>query len=348
MSEYGHFSEDGREYIITRPDTPRPWINYLSNEKFCALCSQTGGGYSFYETSGYNRITKEYPPMVLFQDRPGRFIYVRDADTGEYWGLTWQPVRKDYTNWETRQGMGYTSICSTHNEIEGSVTYFVPRRDDAEVWMVRIKNTGNRSRKLSTFSYVEWCLANYAFNLTEASFAQLFNEVTYENNTIFVTTRFWNVAPGGGANPNLRWDKYAFFTSNVAPVAYDSLTEEFIGMYRSWENPIAVERGYCSNSIGDGRDIIGAMQHDFELPPGEEATFLILMGVAYRKEDANRLKQRYSNWQEGEHSLREMGAYWNDYLSRTTCCTPDRNFDISFNTWNKYQAWITSRWSRMD
>ena len=348
MSQYGHFSEDGREYIITRPDTPRPWVNYLSNEKFCAICSHTGGGYSFYETSGYNRITKEYPPSILFTDRPGRFIYLHDSETGDYWNVNWQPVSKQGMRWESRHGMGYTKVSSAYSDIEGRITYFVPRKDDAEIWMVQIKNVGDRPRKITSFSYIEWSLANYAFNLTEAAFAQLFNEVLFEDNIILVTTRFWNVAPAGGGNPNLRWDKYAFFTSNLPVDAYDCLGEHFIGPYRSWHNPLAVERGHCSNSIGDGHDIVGALQHNLDLAPGEEKRFIVLMGIAHRKEDSHRVRERYDTWEEAEHALREIRQYWDDYLSRATCETPDRNFSLSFNIWNKYQAWVTSRWTRMD
>lgn len=348
MSQFGHFSEDGSEYVITRPDTPRPWINYLSNEKFCALCSHTGGGYSFYETSGYNRITREHPSLVVFEDRPGRFVYLRDAETGDYWNINWQPVAKTGMTWESRHGMGYTRIASTYNEIEGRITYFVPRKDDAEVWMVQVKNTGNRPRKLTSFSYVEWSLANYMFNLTESAFAQLFNEVIYEDNILLVTTRLWNVASAGGGNPNLRWDKYAFFTSSLPLDGYDALEEEFIGLYRSCQNPLAVERGYCSNKTGDGRNIVAALQHNMELAPGEEKRFIILLGIAYRREDAHRLRERYDHWEEAESALREVHQYWDGFLSRTTCDTPDRNFCISFNFWNKYQTWITSRWTRMD
>ena len=348
MSEYGHFSEDGREYIITRPDTPRPWINYLSNEKFCSLCSQTGGGYSFYETSGYNRITKEHPSCIVLEDRPGRFVYLRDAETGDYWNINWQPVTKPDTDWESRHGTGYTYVYSKYKDIEGRIAYFVPRRDDMEVWMVQVKNTGGRPRKITSFSFVEWSLANYAFNLTEAAFAQLFNEAAYENGILFVTTRFWNVSPAGGGNSNLRWDKQAFFTSNLPSAGYDALQEEFIGRYRSWRNPVAVERGRCSNSIDNGCNMVGVLQHDLELAPGEEKRFIILLGIVFRKEDASMLRERYDQWEEAERALHEVKRYWDDYLSRTTCDAPDPNFCLSFNIWNKYQAWVTSRWSRMD
>ncbi|MGB9588770.1 MAG: glycosyl transferase family 36, partial [Armatimonadota bacterium] len=160
--------------------------------------------------------------------------------------------------------------------MEGRITYLVPRRDNLEIWMVEVQNIGAKPRKLSAFSFVEWSLGNYAFNLIEAAFAQLFNEVSYEDNVLFATMRFWNVLPSGAENPNLAWGKYAFLTSNIDPDAFDTIEEEFIGLYRGWHNPLAVERGRCSNSIGDGRDIVGVLQHDFELAPGEEKRFLIL------------------------------------------------------------------------
>lgn len=348
MSEYGHFSEDGREYIVTRPDTPRPWVNYLSNEKYCSICSQTGGGYAFFETSGYNRITKEYPPIVLFRDRPGRFVYLRDRESGDYWNVNWQPVAKPDTEWESRHGIGYTTLKSTYDGIQGDIRYFVPRKEDLEIWMITLKNVGDRPRKLSSFCYVEWSLGNYAFNLTESSFSKLFNEISYEDHVIFATTRFWNVLPMGGGNPNLRWDKYAFMTSNIPPAKFDCLEEEFMGMYRSWQNPLAVERGECSNSLGNGKEIVGALQHEIDLAPGEEWQLIVLLGVVYSKDDAHRLRARYDEWQEAEHSLRDVNQYWSAYLSRTTCDTPDKDFCVSFNIWNKYQSWITSRWSRMD
>ena len=345
---YGHFSEDGREYIITRPDTPRPWINYLSNDRYCALCSQTGGGYSFFETAGYNRITKEYPPLVVTTDRPGRYVYLRDQETGEFWGATWQPVCKEPTHWESRHGMGYTIVDSGYSQIDAHITYFVPPRDNLEVWMVKLKNTGPKPRKLQAFVYVKWDLGNYAYNLAEASFSNLFHESSVEDGIMFASTRFWNITSGSAGNPNARWDKYAFLTASFKPDGFDCFDDAFIGPYRSWSNPMAVERGSCSGTVGDGQDIAGVFQHDFELRPGEETEFIVLLGVVYHKEDARSIARRYDSWGEAERALNEVKMYWNNYLSRTTCKTPDPDFDLQVNVWNKYQAWVTSRWARMD
>ncbi len=347
--KYGHFSEDGREYIITRPDTPRPWINYLSNEKFCALCSQTGGGHSFYQSSGYDRITIEYPALIVLKDRPGRYVYLRDAETGNYWSPGWQPVRKDLDSFECRHGMGYTTIKSAYQGIETEITYYVPRRDDLELWMVKIKNAGDKPRKLQAFPYAKWSLANYAYNMVENSFANLFNESAVEDDIIFVSTRFWNVTQGGGGgNPNARWDKWAFFTASFKPDGFDCFDEEFVGMYRGWGDPIAVVEGKCRNSCGGGKDICGALQYDFTIEPGQEEKFVVLLGVVSKWEDAKILKSRYDTWEEAAHGLQENRSYWENYISRTMCETSDKDFDLAINYWNKYQAWVTSRWSRMD
>lgn len=345
---YGHFSEDGKEYIITRPDTPRPWANYLTNGRFCSICSQTGGGHSFFETSGYNRVTCEYPQTAVLQDRPGRYVYLRDKDSGEYWSANWQPMCGDTDGFEARHGIGYTSVKYSLHGISSHITYYVPPRDDVEVWMVRLKNDSDKVRNIQAFPFVKWDLANYAFNAVENQFSVLFNEATVEDDIIFATTRFWNFTQMGGGNPNARWDKWAFMTSNAPVQAFDCFYEEFLGMYRDFYNPRAIEQGQLTNSLDHGRDIIGCVQHEFEMQPDEEVQFIVLVGIAYRKEDASSFRERYNTWEEAERGLVEVSRYWDSYLSRTNAETPSEEFNISFNVWNKYQCWITSRWSRMD
>ena len=345
---YGHFSEDEKEYIITRPDTPRPWANYLTNGRYCAICSQTGGGHSFFETSGYNRVTREYPQIVVTQDRPGRYIYLRDSDTGEFWSANWQPICGDTSNFEARHGLGYTKIRYESHGIESNLTYYVPPRDDVEVWMISMKNTSSNRRNIQVFPYVKWDLANYAYNAMEANFSQLFNEAVVEDGIIFVTSRFWNITSGGIGNPNAKWDKWAFMASSAEISGFDSIDEEFMGMYRSLADPIAIERGKLSNSQGMGRDIMAAFEHNFTIEPGDDIKFIVLVGIAYKKDDARSLKNRYDTWDEAERGLDEVHNYWNGYIDRNICDTPSREFNLTFNVWDKYQAWITSRWSRMD
>ncbi len=345
---YGHFSDDALEYVITRPDTPTPWVNYLTNGRYCAICSQTGGGHSFFETSGYNRITLEIPHIALLRDRPGRYVYLRDAETGRYWSANWQPVCEPYDRFEARHGIGYTSVSSSSGGIAGHITYYVPHRDDIEVWMVRLVNESDRPRTIQAFPFCKWDLANYSFNAVESNFAKLFNEVNVEQGIIFATTRFWNVTSATTGNPNTKWDKWAFMYSSAPSVAYECFEEEFTGPYRDYRNPLAMERGYLTNSKGGGRAIMGAFQHEFVIQPGEEQRFVVIVGIAYDKQSATFLTDRYNEWEEAERGLAEVRRYWEHYLSRTIAETPSKEFDLTFNVWNKYQAWVTSRWSRMD
>jgi len=254
----------------------------------------------------------------------------------------------DKEGFEARHGIGYTKVSYSSHGIDSSIVYYVPPRDDVEVWMVSLKNTSDSKRKIQAFPYVKWDLANYVFNATEANFSILFNESSMVEDILYFSSRFWNITAGGVGNPNARWDKWAFMTSSAPIEAFDCLDEEFLGMYRSFRNPVAIEEGALHNSQGQGREIMASLQHSFELEPGDEARFVVLVGIVYRQEDAFPLKRRYETWEEAQRGLSEVNSYWDHYLSRTTVETPDRDFDLTINIWNKYQAWVTSRWSRMD
>lgn len=350
-TRYGYFTEDGREYITTAYETPRPWINYLSNERYCALCSNTGGGYAFFESSGFDRITGEVPPITVYNDRPGRYVYLRDQDSGEYWAANWQPVRKPPDRWLSRHGQGYTSFESAYNGIGAHVTYFVPLEDNLELWLISLKNESDRPRRLSMFCFVEWVLGNYAFQLIESSFARLFQQVQMEqpSQIIFATSRYWNVAGGAAtSNPNLAWDKVAFMAGDYQVHGYDCSGEAFIGPFRLWHCPIAVEEGRCRNTDSHGRSSVGVLQHNLELAPGEERTFTTMIGIAYDRREVLPLVRKYRHGRVAQAELKRVRQYWDDYLARVAVATPDPDFDLSHNIWNKYQTWVTSHWSRMD
>jgi len=346
---YGHFSDDGREFIVTAHSPPRPWINYLSNEHYCALCSHTGGGYSFFESAGYDRVLGEYPSLVVLRDRPGRYIYVRDADNpARCWGLTWQPTMLEPERWESGHGQGYTWARSLYFDLEGEVTYFVPRQDNVELWLVKVRNAGGQPRHFNLFFYADWALGNYAQHLTEHAFAELFTVTWFDDGIIHATSRYWEKPTLDGSPPNEAWDKIAFFAGDFRVDGFDSSEENFIGMYRSWHCPIAVERGSCSNTAANGRAAAAALQHNLSLAPGEEQQLTAILGVAYDEEGVRRLVRKYRAAGQAQAALGQVKAYWDSYLSRVQVKTPDPRFDLSVNIWNKYQAWVTARWSRMD
>lgn len=353
---YGRFSDDGREYIIERIDIPRAWINYLSNEKYCAMLSHTGGGYSFYESSGYDRIIREYAGETLYLDKPGRTMFVRDRDSGNYWSLNGHPNNEKPDSWCCRHGLGYSIIESEMQGLKSSITYFVPVDDPCEVWLVRLENTGTAPRALSVFPMVEWCLGNYAFDMMERAFANLFNENSYEDNVIYATKRFWNLPVArrragdrmSSSNTNLAWDKWAYMASSFEPSGFDVLKENFYGQYRGWTNPVAIERGSCTSQLADGREAVGVLQGDFDLEPGEAVEFTISIGVAYDKKESKVIIEKYRSLSRAKAEHERLKGSWDKYLKHVNVETPDNSFDLSVNIWNKYQAWVIARWSRMD
>ncbi|MFA6423393.1 MAG: glycosyl hydrolase family 65 protein [Patescibacteria group bacterium] len=358
MNKYGHFSKSGDEFIITRPDTPKPWINYLTNGKYCALISQTGGGYAFIGDSGYNRILSSSPDDMIITDRPGRYIFIRDDETGEYWSLGWQPVRKKMDFFETRHGQGYTKITSELKEIRGESTFFVPLEDTLEIWMCKIKNMSNKRRRISIVVYVEWSLANHGANIAETNFNNLFNDVEFEDNTIFATKNRWERPDF----ENVPWDKYAFLTMDRRVDGYEMDKEEFLGMYNHLSEPAKLKQFTWKNkpkSHDDGKPSIGALYKQFILQPNVEVKFNVLLGTAlkskqeikyglYGTENVKKLVKKYINPSTVKEEFEKLNEYWKNYNSHVEVETPDENFNISVNYWNRYQAWITSRWSLMN
>ncbi len=356
MAKYGSFSQLGDEYIISRPDTPKPWINYLTNGNYCSLVSQTGGGYSFVGDAGLNRILREIPGDTTITDRPGRYIYIRDNDTGEFWGANWQPVRKKMDSFESRHGMGYTKISASRNGIYTTTNFFVPRGDDLEIWQIDLKNKSEKDRNLSIFIYVEWSLAQNQANLTEASFNGLFEDVYFRKNAIFATKRRW----GRQDRPGDPWDKYAYLTINKKVDYHDCIKEGFIGMYGSTGNPKVLNEGNCNNTEGEGHQSVGVLQKNIKLKAGTVYDFDVLVGVAERDVSverygdaygiahALRIINKYTTREKTDKAFLELNKWWENYLSQLTVKTPNHDFNISVNYWNKYQSWMTAQWSLMD
>lgn len=355
---YGYFSEDGREFIITRPDTPRPWTNCLTNGTYCSVISQTGGGYSFIGGPGFDRITRADPDMGTF-DRPGRYIYIRDNVSGEYFNIGWQPVKKTPEWFECRHSPGVTTIASSNNGIEGKITYFVPLDDNIEIWKVCIKNNRKEQADLSIFTYVEWVLGNFSDDLQERQLSNLFNEAHFHDNYIVGTKRAWRkpdsasmtireTKPAGGARfipesmgSNQSWGKFAFIALSVPVHGFDCDREAFIGKYGDISKPQAVERGECSNSEAYGRDAVGVLQTRTVIQPGQEISFEVLLGIALHEADPSGIFERYADPGFVDEKLDAVKSYWERHLSITTVTTPDAELNRSLNIWDKYQSWVS-------
>ncbi|MEN6520611.1 MAG: hypothetical protein ABFD46_05605 [Armatimonadota bacterium] len=354
--EYGHYSEDGREFIITRPDTPKPWVNCLTNGSYCALVSQTGGGYSFIGGPGYDRITRAGPDIIA-SDRPGRYVFVRDNSTGEFFSIGWQPVMREPDKFECHHTQGVTTIASSYLGIAGQMVIFVPMDDNMEVWRVTLENERDDPADLSIFTYVEWVLGNYSDDLAQRQSSVRFNQVTFEDNCILATKRMWrrpqsvssavvDVRRGSRRHSpevisaNQSWGKYAFIAATVPVDGFDCDREAFVGRYGELSCPRAVKEGKCSNSDSNGRDSVGVIETRFIIPAREKVNFGVLVGIALHAADPSGVVARYSEPGEVESKLDEVKNYWDDYLARLIVSTPDPHFNRSVNIWDKLQSWV--------
>lgn len=345
LDTYGHFSQDGREFIITRPDTPAPWVNYISNGRYTGLVSNTGGGFSYWMDPRDSRITR-FRYNSLPWDRPGRYVYLRDEED-EYWSLSWQPTAHRPDQYRCRVGIGYQVIEMLHRGIRSEITYFVPREDDLEIWLVSLTNEGFEPRRLQVCSYVELCLGHALVDLINQPNDQHFNIARFnrEDGAIHATKNYWVTHKKVSVEqPNKGWDRYVFFTTDLPVESWDCLKDAFIGKWRSEQNPVGVENGVLGNTDITAGDACAALQSEVLLEPKQEVRFVVLMGCVpaedYRAESA-RLMRRYRSPSAAETALGEVKSYWDRYLSSVTVETPDPELDLMVNVWGKRQSWVT-------
>lgn len=339
---YGNFSADGREYIITNPATPRPWVNYLTNDEYCAVISSTGGGYSFYKDSRTERLTWFLGPN-LHKDKPGKYVFIHDHDAHEAWSASWAPIRKKYDSYVCHVGLGYQTIKQVRAGIESEVTHFVPREEPCEVWLVKIRNASNVTRHLSIFGYLEWWLGstdyinfyNIAILWNRAYFNQELNAILAHKTAFYVE---FNIQE----NPYL-----AFFSSSEPPSGWDCRKAVFLGTCNTEENPLGAINGVCQNSDCDGEEAVGALQHKMTLKPGEEKIIVFVLGQTVGETEAGKIIKKYKDTSVAEKELEEVKKLWRSRIDNNLKVeTPDPDFNTIINIWVKYQLYICNLWSR--
>jgi cellobiose phosphorylase len=317
--------------------------------------SQTGGGYSFIGGPGYDRITRAGPDIAA-ADHPGRYVFVRDNASGEYFNIGWQPVKHPPDWFECRHAPGITTIASTNLGITGRITFFVPLNDNLEIWRVSIENTRKEPADLSVFTYVEWVLGNFKDDIERRQQANIFNHVAFHDNYIIATKRLWRrpdsasivlreTRPAGGVkalseilSSNQSWGKWAFIALTRPVDGFDCDKEAFIGRYGDLEHPHVVAEGKCTNSDGFGRDAVGVLQTRITIPPGEHIEMAVIVGITIHEGDPSGIVARYSEPGEIDSKLDAIVKYWDSYLTKATANTPDDNLDRAFNVWDKYQS----------
>jgi cellobiose phosphorylase len=341
--EYGHFSENGKEFIITDVKTPTPWINYIYNENYFATISNNAGGISYYKNPLHGRITR-YRINDLPPDRPGKYIYIKDADSSEMWSLSWQPVGKKLEAYKVAHGFGYTRIDSELEGIKASVLYFVPRSDSREIWKTTITNNSDRKRRLLIYGYVEFALGHGLIDIINQCDDQHFNRVYFDKklNSIFATKTYWvTQATGTQQQENQEWDQWAYFTVNHPITKYETLRERFIGLYRNENNPEAIETGNLTCRDTDFGNAVGALQVELKLEPGESKVLIYSLGVIPKTEFEGNKEKVLSLFKRSESvdiELENVKVRWDDFFKHAVAETPDKNVNIFMNYWIQYQA----------
>lgn len=331
--QYGHFDNEKREYVIDRVDLPVSWTNYLGVKDLCVVVNHTAGGYMFYQSPEYHRVTR-FRGNAVPMDRPGHYVYLRDAKDGDYWSISWQPVGKplNQAKYTCRHGMSYTTYECDYKGIKASQTLMVPMDDAVELWDVRLKNTTDKERRLSVFSYCEFSFHHIMIDNQNFQMSLYCAGSSYDENIIEYDLFYEEFG-------------YQYFTSNVTPDGFDCLRDSFLGAYRTEDNPIAVERGTCSGSHELGNNHCGSLQKDLVLAPGEEVRLIFMLGEGSR-EAGKKIREKYSDMANVDAAYAQLKDYWENKFAQLQIRTPNEGMNTLINTWNLYQAEVNIMFSR--
>jgi cellobiose phosphorylase len=343
--KFGHFNDQKREYVITIPQTPYPWINYLGNENFFSLISNTAGGYCFYKDAGLRRILR-YRYNNIPIDNGGRYFYIKEQD--DVWCPGWKPVKRGISEYQCRHGMGYTIISGTRNGLNAEALFFVPLGVNAEIHKIKLTNTTSKDKDITLFSFVEFCLWNAQDDMT--NFQRNFNtgEVEIDGSTIYHITGYRE-----------RRNHYAFYTVNRQIAGFDTDREQFIGLYNGLDNPEVIFNGKSKNSIADGWSPIASHSVSINLRSKDSIELVFILGYIendpadkwdtpgiINKTNAKEIIKRFSTVASVDDAMVQLRAYWDDLLSRYVISTSEDKLNRMVNIWNQYQCIVTYNFSR--
>jgi cellobiose phosphorylase len=345
MKQYGHFDDFNREYVITEPRTPWPWINYLGTEDFFSLISNTAGGYAFYKDAKFRRITR-YRYNGVPMDAGGRYFYIKDGDT--VWNPGWKPCKTPLDKYECRHGMNYTRIHGEKLGIAADMLLFVPIKTHAEVTKFTLTNTTTEHKSLKLFSFIEWCLWNASTDMENFQRNFSTGEVEVEDSTIYHKTEYKE-----------RRNHYAFYHVNAPVAGFDTDRESFLGLYNGFDEPQVVDEGHSRNSIAHGWSPIASHYLEVELAPGESRDFIFVMGYVenpqeekweskgvINKRRAHEIISQLDTTEKVDAAFTALKNYWQELLSIFTVKSDDERLDRMVNIWNQYQCMITFCFSR--
>lgn len=343
--KFGYFDDQHKEYVITTPKTPLPWINYLGNREFFSLISNTCGGYTFYRDARLLRLTR-YRYNDVPCDTNGKYFYIKDGDC--IWNPGWQPTKTDLDFYECCHGLGYSRFTGKKKNLQASVLFFIPLEDNCEIQWLHLKNDGDAPKTFSLFSYMEWCLWNADDDMKNFQRNLSIGEVEIEDSVIYHKTEYRE-----------RRDHFAFYGVNAPIDGFDTSRDAFLGAYRGNDHPQVVEKGACSNSVASGWSPIACHQIDLTLAPGQEKSLIFVLGYAenplaekwsapgiINKKPAKEILAKYQTDAQVEQALSALAAYWEDLLSKYHVTSSNEKVDRMVNIWNQYQCMVTFNMSR--
>ena len=343
--KFGYFDDENREYVITTPKTPLPWINYLGCGEFFSLMSNTCGGYTFYKDAKLLRLTR-YRYNDVPNDINGKYFYIKDGDT--IWNPGWKPTKTPLDSYECRHGMGYSRFASSKNGLKAEMLAFVPMNDNCEVTRLILTNLSDKPKTFSVFSYVEFCLWNAMDDMTNYQRNLNTGEVEVIGSTIYHKTEYRE-----------RRNHFAVYSVNTPVDGFDTSRDEFLGAYRGVTDPQVVEEGKSHDSITSGWYPIGSHQINVELEPGETKSFIFVLGYCenpkeekftapnvINKKPADELLAKYQTDEQVDAALAALKANWEDLLSKFTVKSDEEKLDRMVNIWNQYQCMVTFNMSR--
>jgi len=346
---FGHFDDKAKEYVIDRPDTPRSWANYLGSTEYGAIITNNAGGYSFFTSAAQGRLTRlRFDDVPI--DQPGRYIYIRDKQSGDYWSNAWQPVGKPLDQYKTtcRHGTAYTIINSKYSNIETETTYFVPLGKHFECWLLKVTNNDKVKRNLSLFSFVEYPGTWHCFNdFLNLQYSQSIVNMDFVDGIVDYGTSV-NALPSGNSileGDQNRHSFLAFVGGQV--VGFDTDRDVFITPYRGYSNPMVVEKGKCTGSKAVGDDGCGSIQVDIELEPGQSKELVVLMGIGKAAVEGKKIVKQFGDVATVKAEFEKLRQYWHNRLEGLSVCTPDAAFNSMMNMWSPFNCLMTYTWSRM-
>ena len=347
--QYGYFDDDAKEYVVTRPDTPSSWSNYLGSTEYGAVITNNAGGYGFYKSGAQGRFMRLRFNSVPM-DQPGRYFYLRDMQSGDYWSASWQPVGKPLDSYksECRHGTAYTKITSEYSGIESETKYYVPLGQTFEYWRLKLTNKSSSPRKIRAFTYCEftnqWNTTQDQVNLQYSIFI-VKGQKTSPNMIQVISHE--NLYEQHKKNPSVTDYMSEWMALAGSPVTgFDTSRQSFIGTYGSYKEPAAVVEGCCYNSEAFGDNACGTLQTDIELAPGESKEILVMLGIGAAEEEGKKALAEFGTIERADIEFDKLVKNWHEKLGSFKAVTPDEDINHTVNVWGLYNCLITFAWSR--